>query len=62
MGELRTRKRGAKWEYSFEAAPVGGKRKTVSKSGFRTKADAIQDGTKAKLNMTALASCLLQVR
>lgn len=48
MGELRTRKRGTKWEYSFEAAPVNGKRKTVSRSGFRTKAEAIQEGTKAK--------------
>lgn len=48
MGELRTRKRGSKWEYSFEAAPIDGKRKTISKSGFRTKAEAIQEGTKAK--------------
>lgn len=47
MGELRTRKRGTKWEYSFEGAPVAGKRKTISKSGFRTKADAIKAGTEA---------------
>ena len=25
MGEIRTRKRGSKWEYSFEGAPVDGK-------------------------------------
>lgn len=48
MGELRTRKRGKKWEYSFEAAKIEGKRKTISKGGFRTKADAIEAGTKAK--------------
>lgn len=47
MGELRTRKRGIKWQYSFEGAPVDGKRKSVSKSGFRTKADAVAAGTKA---------------
>lgn len=47
MGQLRTRKRGSTWQYSFEAAPVGGKRKSISKSGFRTKADAIAAGTQA---------------
>ena len=47
MGELRTRKRGTKWQYSFEAAPVDGKRKSISKSGFRTKADAVKAGTEA---------------
>ncbi|MFQ9509359.1 MAG: tyrosine-type recombinase/integrase [Lachnospiraceae bacterium] len=48
MGELRTRKRGKTWEYSFEAAKVEGKRKTISKGGFRTKTDAIAAGTQAK--------------
>lgn len=47
MGQLRTRKRGTTWQYSFEAAPVNGKRQSVSKSGFRTKAEAIQAGTQA---------------
>lgn len=47
MGELRTRKRGSTWQYSFEAAKVDGKRKSVSKSGFRTKADAIKAGNQA---------------
>lgn len=47
MGQLRTRKRGSTWQYSFETAPVNGKRKSVSKSGFRTKADAIAAGTQA---------------
>ncbi|WP_346906172.1 site-specific integrase [Faecalicatena orotica] len=48
MGELRTRKRGKTWEYSFEGARIGGKRNPISKGAFRTKADAITAGTKAK--------------
>lgn len=47
MGELRTRKRGSTWQYSFEGAKVEGKRKSISKGGFRTKADAIKTGTQA---------------
>lgn len=47
MGELRTRKRGATWQYSFEAAKIEGKRKSISKSGFKTKAEAIKAGTQA---------------
>ena len=45
--ELRVRKRGSKWEYLFETARVNGKRKTVSKSGFRTKGEALKAGTQA---------------
>ena len=48
MGELRTKKRGKSWEYSFECARVDGKRKSISKGGFRTKADALAAGTAAK--------------
>ena len=48
MGELRTRKRGKTWEYSFEGAKVAGKRKPISKGGFRTKEEAIKAGTAAK--------------
>lgn len=48
MGELRTRKRGKYWEYSFEGAKIEGKRNPISKSGFRTKAEAIAAGTQAK--------------
>lgn len=35
------------WEYRFEAAKVDGKRKHISKSGFRTKKEALESGTKA---------------
>ena len=48
MGELRTRKRGKGWEYSFESARVDGKRKSISKGGFKTKAEALAAGTQAK--------------
>ena len=48
MGELRTKKRRKSWEYSFECARVNGKRKSISKGGFRTKADALAAGTAAK--------------
>ena len=48
MGSIRTRKRGKKWEYSFEAAPINGKRKSISKGGFLTKADCLKAATQAK--------------
>ncbi len=35
------------WEYRFEAAKIDGKRKHISKAGFRTKKDALDAGTKA---------------
>ena len=47
MGELRIRKRGDKWQYSFEGAPVDGKRTTISKSGYKTKTEAATEGTAA---------------
>lgn len=47
MAEMNTRKRGNKWEYYFEVAQIEGKRKRISKGGFRTKADAVIAGHKA---------------
>ncbi|SDO99514.1 site-specific integrase [Selenomonas ruminantium] len=44
---IRTRKRGEKWYYSFEAGIVDGKRKQVSKGGFLTEADAEEAGMEA---------------
>jgi len=41
------RKRGNRWEYRFEGASINGKRKQISKCGFRTKKDAILAGSKA---------------
>ena len=37
----------ANWEYRFEGALVNGKRNQISKSGFRTKAEAQEAGTAA---------------
>ncbi|MCC8026850.1 MAG: hypothetical protein LIP16_16325 [Clostridium sp.] len=48
MGQLRTRKRGSTWEWSFEGAKINGKRSPISKGGYRTKADAIAADTQAK--------------
>lgn len=48
MGNLRTKKRGSSWEWSFETAKVDGKRHSMSKGGYRTKAEAVAAGTKAK--------------
>jgi len=41
------RKRGSTWEYRFECARVGGKRKQVSRGGYKTKKEAVEAGTKA---------------
>lgn len=48
MGEVIARKRGKKWEWRFEAAPVNGKRVQQSKSGFSTKKEALEAGHIAK--------------
>ena len=48
MGKIITTKRGNYWQYRFEGAIVDGKRKWISKSGFRTKADALTAGAKAQ--------------
>ena len=47
MASVNVRKRGDKWEYRFEAAKIDGKRKHISKSGFRTKKEAIEAGALA---------------
>ncbi|MGM9879502.1 MAG: Arm DNA-binding domain-containing protein [Bacilli bacterium] len=41
------RKRNNLYEYRFEAVKVNGKRKQISKSGFKTKRDAYLAGQKA---------------
>ena len=47
MASVNVRKRGTKWQYQFEAAVVAGKRKQITKSGFRTKKEALEAGAKA---------------
>lgn len=41
------RKRGDTWEYRFDKVTVNGKRKQMTKSGFKTKKEAEQAGVKA---------------
>ena len=48
MAQISTRKRGNTWEYSFEIGKISGKRKRLSKGGFRTKKECLEAGTKAK--------------
>ena len=42
---ISVRKRGNVYQYQFDIAPVDGKRKRVTKSGFKTKNEAIKAGT-----------------
>lgn len=44
---VNVRKRGNFYQYQFEVAPINGKRKQVTKSGFKTKAEAEKAGIKA---------------
>lgn len=48
MGQLGARKRGKTWERFFESARIDGKRKRITKGGYRTKTEAIEAGTQAK--------------
>ncbi len=41
------RKRGQVYQYQFDIAPINGKRKRVTKSGFKTKAEAKKAGMEA---------------
>lgn len=47
MASVNVRKRGQKWQYQFEAAVINGKRKQITKSGFKTKKEALEAGAKA---------------
>ena len=47
MGKVSIMKRGNFFQYRFEIASQGGKRKFINKSGFKTKRDAYEAGMKA---------------
>ena len=47
MGSVNVRKRGKVYQYQFEAASVDGKRKQITKSGFKTKKESEIESTKA---------------
>ena len=44
MSQVNIKKRGNVYQYQFEIAPQGGKRKFINKSGFKTKAEAQEAG------------------
>jgi len=44
MSNVTIQKRGKYYQYKFEIAKVDGKRKFLSKSGFKTKAEAEKEG------------------
>ena len=39
---VNVRKRGNVYEYNFDVAKIEGKRKRITKSGFKTKAEALK--------------------
>lgn len=47
MAKVGTRKRGARWQYFFEGAPINGKRRQVVKSGFASEKEAYKAGVMA---------------
>ena len=47
MSGVNITKRGKVYQYQFEAGKINGKRKRVNKSGFKTKKEAEEAGTKA---------------
>ena len=46
--EVNARKRGKYWEYYFEIAKIGAKRRRITKGGFKTKKEALEFGAQAK--------------
>lgn len=47
MSSVNVVKRGKVYQYQFEAGKINGKRKRINKSGFKTKKEAEEAGTKA---------------
>lgn len=47
MSQVTCMKRGNTWQYRFEGAKIGGKRKRFTKGGFSTKKEALDAGNKA---------------
>ena len=46
MAQVHVTKRGNLFQYRFEIAPQGGRRKYINKSGFKTKQEAYEAGMK----------------
>ena len=47
ISKVLTYKRGNLWAYRFESAPVDGKRKWITKSGFKNQSEAYEAGMAA---------------
>ena len=47
ISKVLTYKRGNLWAYRFESAPVDGKRKRITKSGFKSQSEAYEAGMAA---------------
>ena len=62
MATLNIRKRGNTWEWRFEKASIGGKRQQASKGGYKTKAEAAKEGTKALNEYTILVEHLITTK
>ena len=50
MARVNVQKRGKVYQYRFEVASIGGKRKYINKSGFKSKNEALEAGMKAYNN------------
>lgn len=64
MANVYVQRHGPSWRYRFSIASVGGKRKSISKSGFRTKGEAVKAGNEAfneYLHGTVLKPCDMSV-
>ena len=61
MAQISVRKRNNKWEYRFEAARIDGKRKQITKGGFKTKSKRLKQVLQQKLNMIMLELALLHL-
>lgn len=64
MANVYVQRHGPSWRYRFSIASVGGKRKSISKSGFRTKGEAVKAGNEAfneYLHGTILKPCDMSV-
>lgn len=58
MGNVYVQKRGKVYQYQFAIASIDGKRKYKNKSGFRTKAEAIEAGVKAYNEYINVGHCI----
>ena len=56
MAELLIERRGSTWQYKFEIPSSDGKRRRISKGGFKTKSDAVRAGTKAKAEFDSVGA------